>query len=234
MGTCSANAHSESCLTCKDRHAEWFCNLSPQALTEFDALGMHLAVPTGSTLFLEGQTPRGVSVLCGGHVKLTTSSKEGKTLLVRIAKPGDVLGLSAALSGTRYEVTAQAVDAVKIKSFQSQDFLGFLERHVESGIHAAKTLNAEYRNALSDAVRIAVSASISGRVARLLLQMASEKNDAGNSLTLSLTHEDIASMLGTTRESVTRVLNEMKRNKTIAIKGTSVTILRRDTLECLL
>ncbi len=233
-GQFSNSMHSENCLTCKNRHADWFCNLSPQALSEYDALGMHMVVPSGSTLFFEGQAPRGISVLCAGHVKLTTSSKDGKTLLVRIAKPGDVLGLSAALLDTPYEITAQAIDPVQIKSFQRQDFLRFLERHIEGSMHAAKMLNDEYRNALNDAIRLALSASISGRVARLFLEMTAGHDHPNSHFTLSLTHENLASMLGTTRESVTRVLNEMKRKKIITIKGTLVTILRKDTLELLL
>lgn len=231
---CSNLMHSESCLTCKDRHADWFCNLSPQALAEFDSLGMHMMLPAGGTLFFEGQTARNVHILCGGHVKLTTSSKDGKTLLVRIAKPGDVLGLSAAIAATPYEVTAQALDSVQLKSFHRPDFLHFVERHVEGSMHATRMLNKEYRDALSDAIRLALSSSISGRVARLFLEMTSEQNEPKPRFTMSMTHEELATMLGTTRESVTRVLNELKRKEIIAMKGTSVTILRKDALELLL
>lgn len=230
---CPRMMHAESCLTCEDRHGDWFCNLSPQALVEFDLLGMHMMVPSGGTLFFEAQPARSVYILCAGHVKLTTSSKDGKTLLVRIAKPGDVLGLSAAISGTPYEITAQAIDPVQVKSFQRKDFLHFIERHIEGSMHATKMLNKEYRDALSDAMRLALSTSISGRVARLFLEMTSGQNESKPRFTLSLTHEELASMLGTTRESVTRVLNEMKRKEIIAIKGTSMTLLRKDALELL-
>ena len=231
---CSKIMRGESCLTCKDRHEDWFCNLSPQALAEFDGLGMHMTVPSGGTLFFEAQPARSVYILCSGHVKLTTSSKDGKTLLVRIAKPGDVLGLSAAISGTPYEITAQTLDPVQVKSFQRQDFLYFIERYVEGSMQAAKMLNKEYRDALSDAIRLALSSSISARVAKLLLAMTSEQDDPKPRFTMSLTHEDLANMLGTTRESVTRVLSDMKRKEIIAIKGVSMTLLRKDALELLL
>ena len=231
---CSNMVPSESCLTCKDRHEEWFCNLSPQALAEFDALGTHIAVPSGATLFFETQPARSVYILCSGHVKLTTSSKDGKTLLVRIARPGDVLGLSAAIAGTPYEITAQTLDPAQVKSFQRQDFLCFIERYIEGSIHTAKMLNKEYREALSDAVRLALSNSIAARVARLLLAMTSEQDGPKPRFNMSLTHEDLANMLGTTRESVTRVLSEMKRKEIIAIQGVSLTILRKSALELLL
>lgn len=231
---CANMMHPESCLTCKDRHADWFCNLSPQALVEFDALGMHMTVPPSGTLFFETQPARSVYILCAGHVRLTTSSKDGKTLLVRIAKPGDVLGLSAAIASTPYETTAQALDSVQVKSFQRQDFLHFIERYIEGSMQATRMLNKEYRDALSDAIRLALSSSISGRVARLFLEMTCEQNDPKPRFTMSMTHEDLATMLGTTRESVTRVLNELKRKEIIAIKGTTMTILRKDSLELLL
>ncbi len=232
---CSNVMHNtENCLTCTNRHGDWFCNLSPQALAEYEALGMHMMVPSGGTLFFEGQATHSVYILCAGHVKLTTSSKEGKTLLVRIARPGDVLGLSAAVSGTPYEITAQAIEPVQVKSFQRQDFLRFLERHIEGSMHATKMMNKEYRNALSDATRLALSASVAGRVARLFLEMAVGQENPSQRFTMSLTHEDLATMLGTTRESVTRALNEMKRKEMISIKGTSISILRKDALELLL
>ena len=231
---CSNMVPSESCLTCKDRHEEWFCNLSPQALAEFDALGTHITVPSGGTLFFETQPARSVYILCSGHVKLTTSSKDGKTLLVRIARPGDVLGLSAAIAGTPYEITAQTLDPAQVKSFQRQDFLCFIERYIEGSIHTAKMLNKEYREALSDAVRLALSNSIAARVARLLLAMTADQDGPKPRFNMSLTHEDLANMLGTTRESVTRVLSEMKRKEIIAIQGVSLTILRKSALELLL
>lgn len=230
---CNGTMRADSCLTCTDRHADWFCNLSPSALADYDSLGMHLMAPTDAMLFCEGQPARNVHVLCSGQVKLTSSSKEGRTLLVRIARPGDVLGLSAAMSDTPYETTAQALEPVQIKSFQQKDFLRFIERHIEGSLHVAQMLNREYRDALTDATRLALSVSISGRAARLLLEMASGQDEPKPGFTLSLTHEDLATMLGTTRESVTRVLSEFKRKKIIAIQETSLTILRKDALELL-
>jgi CRP/FNR family transcriptional regulator len=234
---CLDAMHNDGCLTCKERHADWFCNLSPAALAEFDAIGMHMMVPPGGNVFFEGQPPRGVYVLCAGHVKLSASSKEGKTLVIRIAKPGDVLGLSAAIAGTAYETAAQAIESVEVKSFQRQDFLRFIERHIDGSLHAAKMLNREYRDALGNATRLALSSSIAGRMARLLLGMAWEQGEAMPRfvprIAMSYTHEDLAAMLGTTRETVTRVLNEMKRKEIIAIKGTWLTILRKDALDLL-
>jgi CRP/FNR family cyclic AMP-dependent transcriptional regulator len=229
--------HAENCLLCKARKPGWFCNLGPQALAEYDAMSTHVMLPMGSIVFAEGQASRSVSVVCDGRVKLTASSRDGKTLLVKIAKPGDVLGLSAALSNTLYEVTAQAIEPTQIKTFDQKDFLHFIRRHVEGSLHAAESLSNEYRSALADACRLALSSSIAGRVAHLLLELAVQSETASNvqpEIHMSLKHEDIASMLGSSRESVTRVLNNLRRKGIISIKGPKLTILRKEALELLL
>lgn len=199
-------------------------------------MGIHMMLPGGARLFSEGQEARSVYVLCSGQVKLTKSSKDGKTFLIRIAKSGDVIGLSAVIGGTPYEVTAEAIEPLQMKVFQREEFLHFLRHHIEGNQHAAESLNNEYRAALLDACRLALSNSIAGRMAHLLVQLAMEAGTFENKqpeILLSLTHEDLAAMLGTTRESVTRVLNDLKRRHILSISGNKAKILRKDALEAL-
>ena len=233
----SKTPHSMSCTTCTTRKPGWFCDLPHDALAEYDALSTHQLVAPGEILFREGQDPRGVSVVCLGQVKLTRASREGKTLLIRIAKPGDVLGLSAALARTTYEASAEAIEFTQLKTFRREDFFKFLEHHQEGGLNAARSLNHEYRAALADASRLALSNSISGRVAHLLLEIALESGVAEEArpvIHMTLTHKDIASVVGSSRESVTRVLNEFKHLGIISIKGNKLTFLRKKALEALL
>ncbi len=225
-----------NCLTCKARKPGWFCDLPAHVLSEYDVMGIHTMLPAGARLFSEGQTARGVSVLCSGRVKLTKSSKDGKVFLVRIAKPGDVLGLSAVIGGTPYEVTAEVVEPVQMKIFGRDEFLHFLQHHVEGNQHAAESLNNEYRATLLDACRLALSNSIAGRMAHLLFHSSSEAGTWSSErpeIRLPLTHEDLAAMLGTTRESVTRVLGDFKRRHILSISGNKFRILRKDALEAL-
>ena len=229
--------HAESCLSCTTRQAGWFCELPPAALAEYDALSHHLMAPAGSVLFVEGQMPRGVSVLCMGEVKLSKTSREGKSLVVRVAKPGDVLGLSAALSQTPYEVTAEALEATQLKTFRRQDFIDFLRHHSEGGLNAAHCLNEDYRAALADATRLALSNTIASRFAHLLFDMAIQAgtaNEVQPVVRMTLRHEDIASMLGCTRESVTRLINDLKKKEIIAVRGNRISILRKYALESIL
>ena len=78
----------ENCLACPLHHDRLFCNLAPLALAGLDAISSTAIYPKGAILFVEGQEPRGVFVICNGQVKLSTSSASGKSLILRLADPG--------------------------------------------------------------------------------------------------------------------------------------------------
>ena len=92
----------ESCITCKLRADRIFCDLPPTALQNFENIKFATAYPQGAVLFVEGQLPRGIFVLCKGGVKLSINSPSGRTMIVKLAEPGEVLGLSATISGKPY------------------------------------------------------------------------------------------------------------------------------------
>jgi len=158
-------------------------------------------------------------------------------MLVRIARPGDLLGLSAVMSRTPYEVTAQAVDDSLLRCYEQKMFLHFIQNSPEGSLYAAECLAQEYRSAFCDVRRLALSNTIPGRMANLLLEMMEDGDHALHPqpvIDMLLTHEDLACMLGSSRETVTRTLNHMKRSGTLAIAGRKVTILKRATLEAML
>src|SRR3979490_3475527 len=83
----------------KLRHTGFFCDLPKQSIEDLDKIKYASAFPPGAVLFVEGQAPRGVYVLCAGRVKLTTTSRDGKTLILRIAQAGAGLGVNMTGSG---------------------------------------------------------------------------------------------------------------------------------------
>lgn len=201
-----------------------------------DTAGAYARLRAGDVLFAEGQPSSTVSVIYAGRMKLATTSRDGKTLLVRIAGAGDLLGLSAAISQMPYEVTAQAIEDVLVRCYEQKAFLHFIQNNTEGSLYAAESLANEYRSAFSDARRLALSTSIPSRMANLLLEMM-EAGDYSLQeqpvIDMPLTHEDLASMLGSSRETVTRTLNHLKRTGALAIAGRKVTILQRETLEAM-
>lgn len=132
--------HASDCKHCEYRTLRMFCNLSPEELKDFDKLGMQMKLPKGAILFQEDDPSQSVAVICDGQMKLSCMSREGKTLILKIAVSGDVLGLGAVISGSRYEATAEALEPTVIKTFRKDEFLAFLGRHGEASMHAAKAL----------------------------------------------------------------------------------------------
>jgi CRP/FNR family transcriptional regulator len=221
------------CLHCEHRSLRKFCNLDAPALADFDSLGVHSEVKAGARIFDEDSPVRGVFVLCSGKVKLSSTSKQGKTLILKIAGPGDVLGLGAAISGERYEVTAEAIEPTQLKRIPRDEFVAFLEKHGEGSLHAAQALSMEYRTAFFDARRLALSSSAAARLASVLLDWGrtAQCGKTGMRFTMALTHEELASVIGSSRETVTRMLNKFRREKLIEVRGSTIRIIAVDKLE---
>src|SRR5271165_264648 len=94
----------ESCAACPMATERLFCDLPPNALAGLDSISSSATYPKGTILFVEGQEPRGAFILCHGRVKLTANSADGRSLILRIADPGEVIGLPATISGRPYEL----------------------------------------------------------------------------------------------------------------------------------
>lgn len=221
------------CTHCELRFLRMFCNLEDAALADFQRLGVPKDFSRGNKLFREDDPGGSVFVICTGQVKLSCSSRDGKTLILKIAMPGDVVGLGAVVSGSKYEVTAEAIEPTQIKEVPREDFLAFLQKHGQASLHAAKALSEEYRAAFFDARRLALSGSAAGRLAALLLDWG-KLSSCGKSVirfTMALTHEELANMVGTSRETVTRLLSRFKKDGLIAMRGSSITIRSPKDLE---
>jgi CRP/FNR family transcriptional regulator, cyclic AMP receptor protein len=97
----------DKCRECGLRRKGFFCQLSENDLQVFESLKVTKAYTKGTMLFVEGQPADGVYMLCQGRVKLSTCSQDGKIIILEIAEPGNILGLSAAVNGADHETTAQ-------------------------------------------------------------------------------------------------------------------------------
>lgn len=224
---------SESCQLCKRRAGGFFCQLPANALKDFSAAKSVTAYPAGAVLFLETQEPRGVFLLCEGEVKLSISSSEGKTLILRIAKPGEILGLVPTLTGARYEVTAEALHPCQVAFVRRDDFLRFVAKHPQAYQNVAKELSVYYQAACEQLRTVALASSANERLARLLLDWSAGGTETrqGIRIKLPLTHQEIGSFIGTTRETVTRTLSEFKSRHLVALQGSTLMIPNREALE---
>jgi CRP/FNR family transcriptional regulator len=228
----------ENCLKCTFREHRLFCDLPNEALSKFQAMKATSVYPKGTLLCLEGQAPRGIYVLCTGRAKLSTTSSEGKTIILRVAEPGEVLGLTAAVSSTPYEATVETLEASQANFVSQADFLRFLKDFPEVGMKVAEQLTHNCKCAYNEIRAIGLSNSVPERIAKLLLKWAEhplefpgKKKTGQIALRVTLTQEEIAQFAGTSRETVSRVLGDFKRKGWLRIKGATWNILDKQALE---
>ena len=225
------------CSECSVSAERTFCNMALETLKELNAIKFTGMYPKGSLLFVEGEQPRGVFILCSGRAKLTTSSSEGKTLIVKIADVGEVLGASATILGRPYEVSAETIEPAQLNFIKREDFVRFLQSHAEVCMHTAQQLSEKYQSAQREIRSLGLSQTTSEKLARLLLDWCArggEQTPKGIRLSVLLTHEEVAQMIGTTRETVTRIFSDFKKRQIIEVKGSSVFILAKPKLEAMI
>ncbi len=224
---------TENCVICKLRHSGFFCDLPKQSVEDLDKIKYASAFPPGAVLFVEGQSPRGVYVICSGRVKLTTTSRDGKTLILRIAEAGEVLGLHGTVSNKPHDLTAETLQPCQLDFVKRDDFLKFLQSHPDACLHAAQHLSQDCQSAYEMIRSLGLSHSVSEKLARLLLEWASggEQTKEGIRIKIALTHEEIAQLIGTSRETVTRVLGEFREKQFAQLRGSTLLIRNKAALE---
>src|SRR5665213_1540414 len=224
---------NDGCKGCKHKTNGFFCELAPPSVKDFDAIKSTATYPKGALLFVEKQETRGVYALCEGEVKLSISSPEGKILIMRIARAGELLGLMATIAGQPYEVTAETIHPCQVAFVHREDFLRFIAAHPEASQNVVRQMSAQYRGACEQLRTVGLSASAHEKLARLLLAWTEgmQQTKEGTRLKLPLTHEEIAEFIGTTRETVTRTLSDFKVRHLVAIQGSTLMIPSRAALE---
>ena len=156
-----------SCLECSFRPDRAFCDMPVETLKAFNAIKSRSLEAKGTVLYAEGKSPKGIYLLCEGRAKLTICSEQGKRLMLRIAGPGEVLGLGATLSGTPYEVTAELLDTSQVVFVRRKDLLHFLREHPEACMTIVNMLSQDLHGAYERVRSIGVTRTRRPRTVRI-------------------------------------------------------------------
>lgn len=232
----SKSEPAEICAELGFHNRCFLCDLSEGSLRDFDAISLTGIYPRGSKLFAEGQHPKGVFILCSGRAKLSIGSSNGRSLM-RIAEQGEILGLSATLSGHPYEGSAEMLDAGQVNFIRRDRFLILLSNQAEASLRVAQHLSNDYIAVHEQVRALALSDSVAEKLAKLLLgwlKKTGRQTEHGIHLKLSLTHGEIAQMIGASRETVTRLLGELRNRGIIQLKGSNLVIKNKTALESMI
>lgn len=228
----ASRVRPQSCSDCAlDRS---FCHFPEHLRAAFDGLKTTVAYRKGAMIFDEGSDSHSVFAVCEGSVKLITASSEGRVLLLRVARPGEVLGLAEAVLGSApYECSGIAAEASILAVIPRETFIRFISSYPEACVGLTVALSEQYKLAQRETKLLAFGAS-TFRLARVLLDWSAELGEtvpgSGLRIPLHMTHTDLAQAIGSTRETVTRILTHLSHDGLIERRADGIVILRRDDL----
>lgn len=224
----------DNCSECTHMDPAFFCAFSQPVLRSLDAVSHRSTLPAGAILFVEGQAPRGMFIVCSGKVNLSTASREGKILILKTVMAGEALGVSATISGAGYETTAETATPCHLSFVDRKHFLELMQGHSEVGMHVAQCLSRDYQTAYRDIHDLVLTRSSAGKLARLLLSHSpTQEAESETRIQTPMTHEEMAQRIGASRETVTRLLSHLRKQRLIRLDGATLVIRDRTGLEAL-
>ena len=219
-----------SCATCKLRGERTLCNLEGTPLRELDRLRSKYPMKAGAIVYQEGQPAEGVFIVCQGQVKLLMSSPDGRSVIFRIVNPGETLGLSATLMGRVHESTAETVVDSHLSFVGRTKLLDFIGRHKEACARAVYTLSGLHQSACERFRSLAFGQTAMSRLANFFLEIRQKSTGPGKLVQLSLTHEELGQTLGISRETVTRILGDLRKRRILRFHRGTLEVFDRNRL----
>jgi len=227
----------ESCFGCVMREEGIFCRLPHASLTQLNSLRITAFYPRGAVLFVQGESPRGLFILCSGHAKLSSNSKDGQSITLRHVEAGEVLGLSNLVSNTPYLASAETLEPSQVSFIPRLPFLQFLRSNPDVSLSVARHLSMELHKAWEQTNLLALAPSAQAKLAHFLLARGAQngyQTTEGVHLALNMTHEEIARSIGASRESVSRILGDFRNRRLIRFNGGALVILHAEELRAVM
>lgn len=203
-----------------------------EALTE---VARCMEFRTGQEVYREGEKSTGVYIVLRGKVKLVANSSEGKVLILRIARPGDMISLSAGMAGRTNQTGAETIEPSTLCFITTANLKRLMESGGEFGLRIARELSVEYSSLCQGLSTIGLQRTALSRLAKLLFEMTRNGATQRGPITRAcpLTHEEMSQMIGTSRETVTRLLQDLRSNGIASLSKETLTVNKMESLQAL-
>lgn len=222
------------CLHCDLPTSRDFCNLPEQLIKKLMAIGHVTVYPSNANLLEENELPRGIYIVCSGKTKLSLQARDQRTIIVKIGGSRQVMGLSAVICGVPSPVTVTTIEPCQIKLVEAGRLRRLIESDSEVGLNCARALAQECVTSFDDVHDLLRARSSTEKLARLMLTwVAGECRNRELRIPKEFTHEEIAQMIGSSRETVTRLISDMKKKDLIRFEGATLVIPNRIALQAI-
>ncbi len=209
-----------------------FGPLSDQELNLIEGLILHRDYPKGSYIITEGEPGEALFIILSGRVKIFKNSPDGREQILNILRGGSVFAEVVLFDSGGYPASAQALEDTALGMLRTRDMEVMLEKHPILAIKLLRIMSARLRRAQGLIGDLALQDAY-GRLAALLLRAAwqqGRKTEEGIEIDLPLTRQELASMVGTTRETVARILSRFQREGVLRVQKHKITIHSREKL----
>lgn len=210
-----------------------FSSLKDEELNAIARVSVVKNCPKDSLILIEDDEGDALFIIRAGKVKVTSFSVTGKEIIFSILGAGDFFGDMSLLDGKPRSASVISMEESSVYILRRVDFHRIIEKHPNIALKLLKELTSRLRKA-DERIESLALLDVRGRVAGILLQLAGEsgeKTPEGIVIRSRPTHQDLANMVGTTRETVTRILKQMENGNYIILSGKDVTILDPERLK---
>jgi CRP/FNR family transcriptional regulator len=226
---------TEGCATCKARASCIFFGLAPEQFKRFATIARRITRKKDEIPFWEGEIAHGIYILRSGQAGLLTTTEAGKSIIVGIAEPGDILGAAAVLAGGEFTVTAKAMEPCELEYVRKDDFLKFLKENPDLQLKLMQKLGAGSLK-LSRQIAEFKGKSAIQRLEHLLLDLCETcgeptAKEANIKLKLTLSGEELAELVGISREWASKLVTRLKRKGIIKVRRGKVLAINKAAFE---
>lgn len=226
----------EDCVSCPLHSGTFFCALSRETLEALNRIKHQVVFPRAAVICLEDQPSANIFILCQGKAQLSITSTTGKTLILGIVEPGEVLGMAAATADRPYQWTAETLRPCHLSLVNREDFLLFLKERGDARLQAVRHLSSDCQTVYGVAGTMGLCHSSSKRLVKFLLETASH-GEVSNNVTrvrFTLTHREISQRIGANRVTISRNLSDLRRRGMAELKDSTLFIRNQPAMQQLL
>jgi CRP/FNR family transcriptional regulator len=210
-------------------HTPLFGGLEQDQLAHVGRIAQVKAFKRLEMIFMEGDPGTGFYVVVQGNVKIYKVSAEGKEQILHIYGPGHPFGEVPVFSGNCFPANAQAIEKSRLLYFPRHDFVDLIAAHPSMALNMLAVLSMRLRQFTVQIENLSLK-EVPARIASYLMLLGQEQG-SDHAVTLPISKGQLASLLGTIPETLSRIFNKMSGQGLINVKGRHIDLTDRDALE---
>jgi CRP/FNR family transcriptional regulator, cyclic AMP receptor protein len=215
------------------KKCDLFARLTPPEMEHLERQASVRTFKRREIIYFPTEPGQSVLLVARGRVKLKDISPDGKETILAFIDEGEIFGELAIVDVASRNEFAEAVEDSQILAFARSAILGLMERRADVAMHITKLVGLRRRR-LENRLRNILFRSNRERVAHILLELVDshgQRRNDGWEIEMRLTHQDLASLIGATRETVTIVLGQLQADRMIQVRRRQITIMNLDRLQ---